>query len=70
MPRKLLQLHASASCRICGGRGWIRDPDPQDCSCVFENAPDDPASEAAIDAGDYEVISARPCDHADYGRYW
>jgi hypothetical protein len=41
-----------------------------DCECVFVNAPDDEESQAAIDRGDYEIISSRPADNHDHGRYW
>jgi len=39
-----------------------------DCECIFRYAPDDDESQDAIDAGDYEIISARREDDEDWGR--
>ncbi len=74
MPRKKLQLKAQKGCRICGGRGQFTENhgdgmrEVVDCECIFRYAPDDDESQDAIDAGDYEIISARREDEEDWGR--
>ncbi len=76
MHRKPLRLKADPNCRICKGRGSFIENhgdgmcEVMDCECVFVNAPDDEESQAAIDRGDYEIISSRPADNHDHGRYW
>ena len=76
MPRKIVQLNAKSGCSICGGRGHFAErhdegpPEAMICECVLDNAPNDPETQAAIDAGDYEINSAHPEDNHDFGRYW
>ena len=55
-----IALIASRTCKICRGSGWVQESHGEilDCECAFENAPDTPEAQEAIDAGRFTVSPA------------
>ena len=55
-----IALIASRTCKICRGKGWVKEAHGEilDCECAFENAPDTPEAQEAIDAGRFTVSPA------------
>ena len=67
-----IALKADRYCKHCRGHGYVYEShgapfgrEPLVCECVFFSAPVDAASQAAIDRGDFEVISTEVKDIED-----
>jgi hypothetical protein len=60
----IVKLTAVRSCKFCRGHGWVYESHGMPygseqllCDCVLENAPSDERTQAAIDSGNFEVVS-------------
>lgn len=71
MPSEPIRLKSNPSCRICFGRGEFNEyhgswtSERMVCDCVFANAPQDAASQARIDAGEFEIDAPPIQDDAE-----
>lgn len=56
-----ITLTASCACTVCRGKGWFQESHGEvlDCECAFENAPNTPETERAIDEGRF-IVSPAP----------
>lgn len=63
MPSNRVMLMAKRECQICRGVGEFTEShgpgllEQMICECVFQNAPQDAASQAQIDAGEFFIVS-------------
>lgn len=60
----IIKLPADRACKHCRGHGYIYESHGMPwgseqlvCDCVLDNAQSDAATQAAIDSGNFEVVS-------------
>jgi hypothetical protein len=55
-----ITLTASRTCKTCRGSGSVHESHGEtlDCDCAFDNAPETPEAQRAIDEGRYIVVPA------------
>ena len=68
MQSEPIKLIPDEDCMVCRGRGHFYERHEPNlieymvCECVFNNAPQDAASQARIDAGDFEIVNPHEQD--------
>lgn len=64
--KQRITLTARADCGVCRGSGCVYEnhgPGPREpllCDCVFDSVPFDSETQAAIDSGEFDVLSSDP----------
>jgi hypothetical protein len=63
-----VKLEANRNCKYCRGEGHVWESHEPSlgrekfvCECVFDNAPSDEKTLAAIDSDNFEVVSTADC---------